>query len=110
MVKRIPKNAWLETDPDGRQYWVWEKPLRPIEQALKMLARWEKKSRPKCGAKTKHFGGRPCQAKALPKTGRCKWHGGLSTGAKTPEGKERCRQAVLRRWERWRFNAKVNMS
>ena len=37
-----------------------------------------------CGAKTRM--GRPCIATALP-NGRCRIHGGLSTGAKTPEGK-----------------------
>jgi hypothetical protein len=37
-----------------------------------------------CGARTRQ--GRPCIATALP-NGRCRNHGGLSTGAKTPEGK-----------------------
>ena len=37
-----------------------------------------------CGAKTRL--GRPCIATAL-RNGRCRIHGGLSTGAKTPEGK-----------------------
>jgi hypothetical protein len=37
-----------------------------------------------CGAKTRL--GRPCIATALP-NGRCSNHGGLSTGARTPEGK-----------------------
>lgn len=37
-----------------------------------------------CNARTKT--GRPCRAVALAH-GRCKWHGGLSTGPKTPEGK-----------------------
>jgi len=32
--------------------------------------------------------GRPCRARALP-NGRCKWHGGRSTGPRTPEGKRR---------------------
>lgn len=40
----------------------------------------------KCGAKTRK--GTPCQAPAMT-NGRCKLHGGLSTGAKTPEGKAR---------------------
>ena len=40
----------------------------------------------KCGARTRH--GTPCQCKALP-NGRCKLHGGKSTGPKTPEGKRR---------------------
>lgn len=101
MVKRIPKHAWVETDPDGRQYWVWERPLPPISQLLKRMAKWKHKYRPRCGAKTKK-NGQPCQCKVVPGKKRCKWHGGLSTGPRTPEGKERARQAVIRRWERWR--------
>lgn len=41
-----------------------------------------------CNARTRS--GRPCRALGLPKTGRCKWHGGLSTGPRTLEGKARC--------------------
>ena len=37
-----------------------------------------------CGAKTRL--GRPCIATALP-NGSCRNHGGLSTGARTPEGR-----------------------
>lgn len=37
-----------------------------------------------CNARTRM--GRPCRAFKLAH-GRCKWHGGLSTGPKTPEGK-----------------------
>jgi len=40
-----------------------------------------------CGAKTR--AGTPCKQKAIYDNGRCKWHGGLSTGAKTEEGKMR---------------------
>jgi hypothetical protein len=36
-----------------------------------------RKDRPRCGAKTRK--GTPCQAQALA-NGRCKYHGGLSTG------------------------------
>ena len=32
--------------------------------------------------------------------GRSRMHGGLSTGAKTPEGRQRIREAQRRRWER----------
>jgi len=55
-----------------------------------------------CGARTKRFGGRPCLCQPVKGKRRCKYHGGLSTGPKTPEGRELCRQAVLRRWARWR--------
>ncbi|WP_083918238.1 HGGxSTG domain-containing protein [Methylosarcina fibrata] len=40
-----------------------------------------------CGAKTR--AGTPCKLKAIYANGRCKWHGGESTGPKTPEGKRR---------------------
>lgn len=39
-----------------------------------------------CNARTQS--GRPCRARKLAH-GRCKWHGGLSTGPRTPEGKAR---------------------
>lgn len=40
-----------------------------------------------CGAKTR--AGTPCKQKAIYANGRCKWHGGCSTGAKTEEWKKR---------------------
>ena len=53
-----------------------------------------KRYRPKCGAKTRV--GHPCRAPVVwdkennqPKNGRCRMHGGLSTGPKTIEGKLR---------------------
>lgn len=53
-----------------------------------------------CGAKTRK--GTPCKRKDLHKSGRCKLHGGLSTGPRTEEGREGCRQAALRRWAKVR--------
>jgi len=47
---------------------------------------------PRCGAKTRK--GTSCQAPAM-KNGRCRLHGGKSTGPKTPEGIEKIRQAHL---------------
>ena len=41
-----------------------------------------------CGARTKSTG-QPCQIKDVYSNGRCKFHGGLSTGPKTKEGKEK---------------------
>jgi hypothetical protein len=46
--------------------------------------------------------GKSCQAPAMG-NGRCKLHGGLSTGARTPEGKERWRNAVREGWKQWRI-------
>ena len=48
-----------------------------------------------CNARTRS--GRPCRALKL-RGGRCKWHGGLSTGPTTPEGKAKCADN-LRRWQ-----------
>jgi len=40
-----------------------------------------------CGAKTRK--GTPCRRRDVYLNGRCRLHGGLSTGPKTPEGKAR---------------------
>jgi hypothetical protein len=48
---------------------------------------------PRCGAKTRK--GTPCLCPAM-KNGRCRLHGGLSTGPKTVAGIERIRQAVTK--------------
>ena len=45
---------------------------------------------PRCGAKTRK--GTPCKSPAM-KNGRCRMHGGKSTGPKTLEGLERSRRA-----------------
>jgi hypothetical protein len=45
----------------------------------------------RCGAKTRR--GTPCQSPAIRERRRCRLHGGLSTGPKSPEGRERIRQA-----------------
>ncbi len=59
-----------------------------------MLRSW------KCGAKTRK--GMPCQMKPARGTGRCRLHGGLSTGPRTAEGRQRIAEAQRRRWAAWR--------
>lgn len=54
----------------------------------------------KCGALTRK--GTPCRCKPLPGKKRCKFHGGVSTGPKTLEGRERIAEAQRRRWSKWR--------
>ena len=49
----------------------------------------------KCGAYARSTGN-PCQAKALT-NGRCKNHGGMSTGPKTPEGRQAIAQSTRQR-------------
>jgi hypothetical protein len=54
---------------------------------------------PRCGARSKRTG-KPCRAAAMP-NGRCKVHGGKSTGPRTPEGLERNRRA---NWKHGHFS------
>lgn len=51
-----------------------------------------------CGAKTRKD--TPCRNMSEPGRKRCKFHGGKSTGAKTPEGIARIAEAQRRRWAR----------
>lgn len=53
-------------------------------------------NRPRCEARTRSGG--TCKAAGLGCGGRCRLHGGMSTGPRTAEGRKRCREAVLRRW------------
>jgi transcriptional regulator with XRE-family HTH domain len=53
-----------------------------------------------CGAKTRAGG--ECRNKSEPGKRRCKFHGGKSTGAKTPEGRARIADAQRRRWAAYR--------
>lgn len=53
-----------------------------------LLQRFIKQFDLRCGARTKGTG-EPCRCRPFSLysgNGRCKWHGGMSTGAKTPEG------------------------
>lgn len=64
-------------------------------------------TRPQCGARCRD--GHPCEAPAVwststgaPRNGRCRMHGGLSTGPRTVEGRARVaaatRAANVARW------------
>ena len=63
---------------------------RPGWQARKGSSR-----RPLCGAKTRK--GTPCAALAVEGRARCRFHGGLSTGPKTAEGRARIAESNRRR-------------
>lgn len=49
-----------------------------------------------CGARTR--AGQPCRRTDLAENGRCSFHGGASTGPKTPAGKDRARANLSLRW------------
>lgn len=48
-----------------------------------------------CGARRRRDG-LPCEALSVPGKRRCRWHGGLSTGPKTIEGKKKSFSNLLR--------------
>ena len=61
---------------------------RPIKRRRRVL----------CEARTRAGGF--CRMRVEPGKGRCRLHGGLSTGPKTAEGKARCVEGT-RRWRAW---------
>lgn len=62
-----------------------------------------KAERPFCGARTRAGGS--CRARVVPGKRRCRMHGGLSTGAKTAEGRARIAEAQRRRWRKVKAEA-----
>lgn len=95
----------------GYQVWNLERHLRLENHHLIHWKQRRKRDRPLCGSRCRD--GHACKAKAVvclktgkPINGRCRMHGGLSTGAKTEEGKARCRDAsrrgMLEYWKRKR--------
>jgi hypothetical protein len=56
--------------------------------------------RQRCGAKTRK--GLPCRQLSEPGKRRCRFHGGLSTGPKNDEGRQRIAMAQRQRWSEWR--------
>ena len=57
----------------------------------------------RCGARTRRQ--TSCQGPAM-KNGRCRLHGGLSTGPRTPAGLERSRRA---RWKHGAYSREVRL-
>lgn len=53
------------------------------------------KTLPRCGAHARSTG-KPCQRAGSLRNGRCKLHGGRSTGAKTSKGRRKARNAGLK--------------
>ena len=72
------------------------------DTAYLWAASFYKDELPVCGARCRD--GHPCRARAAwdddhmaPRNGRCRLHGGLSTGPRTPEGKRRVGEAARQR-------------
>ncbi len=78
--------------------WVLSDAAREFEaEVARFLAAADRSTaRVSCGARTRN--GTPCRAKSEPGKSRCRLHGGLSTGPKTVEGRDRIAEAQRRRW------------
>lgn len=82
--------------PDPMQDRIEARALADPHRVKAREAKRQAKARVICGAKTR--AGHPCGQKSEPGKRRCKWHGGKSTGPKTPEGKARIAEAQRQRW------------
>ncbi|MES1999320.1 MAG: HGGxSTG domain-containing protein [Pseudomonadota bacterium] len=85
-IMRFTGLPWLTFGHDGKWYEV-----KPSGISKRI-----------CGARKKD--GSPCRSKSLHRGGKCKFHGGLSTGAKTPEGRARAIAAMRAGWVRWKHD------
>lgn len=82
---RQAMKAWRQAERD-----MTERGLSLADGAhLLPVINWSRFMVLRCGAKTK-AAGRPCKRKDIFDNGRCRLHGGMSTGPRTAEGKARC--------------------
>jgi len=63
---------------------------------------------PICGALKKN--GQRCRSKKLHRGKKCRFHGGLSTGARTPEGKQKAIAAMREGYKLWLIKKRANQS
>jgi hypothetical protein len=95
---RVGKGAGTGTDSEGERWPSLErKPIDRVRARLEALLKAN--AAPRCGARSKRTG-KPCRGAAMP-NGRCKFHGGKSTGPRTPEGLARSRRA---NWKHGHFS------
>jgi hypothetical protein len=81
-----PKNTLVQPRFRGRfePYGLTDVWARELEVARFQREQRQRKNRAKCGARTRK--GTPCQATVVYSRTRCRLHGGMSTGPRTPEG------------------------
>ncbi|WP_315902412.1 HGGxSTG domain-containing protein [Serratia proteamaculans] len=85
------RNKWFELQEAEFKVWADRGYRYPSPSACSFP---EELAEQTCGAKTR--AGTPCKMRSIYANGRCKLHGGLSTGAKTSEGKARQLEGLYR--------------
>lgn len=86
-----PSREIMTTEPSARRGWL-RNGNPPGDPA----------TAPRCGARTRAQ--TDCASPAMA-NGRCRMHGGSSTGPRTPEGMERCRRT---RWKHGQYSSAVD--
>jgi hypothetical protein len=97
LLERFDRFQWMDESAARAE----RQGLSPRAAALAAVGRRvAKRALPRCGARTRT--GRPCLARAhrvraglVPRNGRCRMHGGLSTGPRTAAGLEVCRRSLV---------------
>lgn len=99
MLRKVKVNAVnISNEPHAQRNFGWLKYGNPPGDFTKAK---------RCGAKTRgERRGKPCLAPAM-KNGRCRMHGGASTGPRTPEGLKRAQRA---RWKHGEYSQAEIMS
>ncbi len=92
-------------DAEIAKYREWREPCTLVDAfGRKIAAGWKPskrdRDRERCGARTRAGG--TCKAPAMWLKDRCRMHGGLSTGPKSPEGKAKSLAAAREGYRRWR--------
>ncbi|MBL4749765.1 MAG: helix-turn-helix domain-containing protein [Amylibacter sp.] len=87
---------------DTQQEWVNRQAQRELQRLKEREQDRVANMRVQCRAKTRK--GRPCKLMSEAGRKRCKFHGGMSTGPKTAQGKARIAEAQRMRWQRYRDN------
>jgi hypothetical protein len=90
-------------DAEIAKFREWREPCTLVDGFGRTIgAGWKpsKRDRDRCGARTRAGG--ICKAPAMWLKERCRMHGGLSTGPRTPEGKARSLAAAREGYRRWR--------
>ena len=90
----------MNDEPFEREPMNNEPEHKPTDRApARLEALLKANAASRCGARSKRTG-KPCRGAAMP-NGRCKVHGGKSTGPRTPQGLERSRRA---NWKHGHFS------
>jgi hypothetical protein len=105
-VRETQHRRWREARLRREEVWIANQIARLDEKRPAEVAKFFEqnkspsgpeltgRNRKRCGARTRSRNGAPCQCKVVSGRTRCRLHGGLSTGPRTPEGKARCAEGV----------------